>query len=86
MKNDKLKSIIFFPIIFFSLFFFANDVFAYGNHQPLEIIAPKEAGTGDPAIPATHRVFRAYPGIQYEFKAQVIGGTYPYVFFSFQRS
>ena len=80
MKNDKLKSIIFFPIIFFSLFFFANDVFAYGNHQPLEIIAPKEAGTGDPAIPATHRVFRAYPGIQYEFKAQVIGGTYPYVF------
>jgi hypothetical protein len=77
MMQKHLK--IFF-LILFGTFFLANNSLAYGNHQPLEIIAPKEAGTGNPAIPSTHRVFRAYPGIQYEFKAQVIGGTYPYVF------
>jgi len=52
----------------------------YGNNQALEIIAPKASGTGSPAISSNHRCFRAYPGITYEFRAQVIGGAYPYVF------
>jgi hypothetical protein len=47
---------------------------------PLEIINIKPAGTGTPAIPATNRIFRAYPGIEYNIRAAVIGGTYPYTY------
>ncbi len=47
---------------------------------PLEIINIKPAGTGSPAIPATNRIFRAYPGIEYNVRAAVIGGDYPYVY------
>jgi hypothetical protein len=46
--------------------------------MPLEIINIKPAGTGSPAIPATNRIFRAYPGIEYNIRAAVIGGVYPY--------
>lgn len=63
-----------------SLFVFANDSFAYGNVNELEIIAPKEAGTGSPALNESARYFRAYPGIEYNIRAAVIGGAYPYVF------
>lgn len=44
----------------------------------LEITNIKPAGTGNPAIPASHRIFRAYPGIEYNIRAAVIGGVYPY--------
>lgn len=54
--------------------------YGYGNNIALEIISPKEATTGTPAIPATHRIFRAYTGLTYEIRAQVIGGAYPYTF------
>jgi hypothetical protein len=46
----------------------------------LEIMNIKPAGTGNPAIPATNRIFRAYPGIEYNIRPAVIGGTYPYRF------
>lgn len=48
--------------------------------NPLEIANIKPAGTGDPAINPAHRIFRAYPGIEYNIRAAVIGGSYPYVF------
>jgi hypothetical protein len=47
---------------------------------PLEIINIKPAGTGSPAIPSTNRIFRAYPGIEYNIRAAVVGGQYPYTF------
>jgi len=51
---------------------------------PLEIINIKPAGEsgpyGGPAIPETNRIFRAYPGIEYNIRAAVIGGLYPYNF------
>jgi len=45
---------------------------------PLEITNIKPAGTGTPPIPSTNRIFRAYPGIEYNIRAAVIGGVYPY--------
>ena len=45
---------------------------------PLEITNIKPAGKGSPPIPATNRIFRAYPGIEYNIRAAVIGGVYPY--------
>lgn len=62
------------------LFLSASSVFGYGDYQTLEIIAPKASESGSPAIPSTHRCFYAYPGLTYTFKAQVIGGDYPYTF------
>lgn len=53
-------------------------------NYPLELVYPREAGTapaqGSPAISASHRVFRAYPGLEYNVRAAVIGGAYPYTF------
>jgi hypothetical protein len=55
-------------------------------NYPLELVSPRAAGTspsdekGTPNIPAGHRIFRAYPGIEYNIRAVVIGGSYPYRF------
>lgn len=46
----------------------------------LEILNIKTAGTGSPTISANNRIFRAYPGIEYNIRAAVIGGTYPYTY------
>jgi hypothetical protein len=53
---------------------------AQSSPFPLEILNIKPAGTGNPPIPATNRIFRAYPGIEYNIRPAVIGGTYPYQF------
>lgn len=53
---------------------------------PLELVSPRAAGTmpsddpGTPAMPAGHRSFRAYPGLEYDIRAVVIGGSYPYTY------
>lgn len=53
---------------------------------PLELVSPRAAGTfpsadsGTPAINAGHRIFKAYPGLEYNIRAAVIGGSYPYTF------
>ena len=67
----------------------------YPSIHPLELVLPRAAGsvpiegtrgvglTPDapfPAVPATHRIFKAYPGLPYEIRAAVIGGSYPYTF------
>jgi len=59
---------------------FAITDVAYAAYNPLEIINIKPAGTGSPAISPNHRIFRAYPGIEYNIRAAVIGGMYPYRF------
>jgi hypothetical protein len=61
----------------------------------LELVLPRAAGTAPsadargvglepgsplPSIPSTHRIFKAYPGIEYDIRAAVIGGSYPYSF------
>jgi hypothetical protein len=46
----------------------------------LEITNVKPAGTGSPAMPSTHRLYRAYPGITYRYPVAVRGGYYPYTF------
>lgn len=46
----------------------------------LEITNIKASGTGTPAIPSTNRIFRAYTGIEYNIRAAVIGGLYPYTY------
>lgn len=54
--------------------------------HPLELVSPRAAGStpssdaGTPAMPASHRIFKAYPGIEYNIRAVVIGGSYPYTF------
>jgi hypothetical protein len=53
---------------------------AQSSPYPLEILNIKPAGTGSPPIPASNRIFHAYPGIEYNIRAAVIGGTYPYTF------
>jgi hypothetical protein len=72
-----------------------RDTEVFPSIYPLELVLPRAAGTAPsdgargvglepgsplPAIPATHRVFRAYPGIEYDVRAAVIGGSYPYTF------
>lgn len=49
-------------------------------NYPLEVINIKPAGTGEPAIPSTNRIFRAYPGVEYNIRPAVIGGTFPFSF------
>ena len=53
-------------------------------NYPLELVAPRAAGTtpasGFAAMPAGHRIFRAYPGLEYNTRAVVIGGAYPFVY------
>lgn len=59
-----------------------------GNVEPsnyaLELVSPREAGTapsaesGTPNFPSGHRIFKAYPGLEYNIKAVTLGGSYPY--------
>jgi hypothetical protein len=53
---------------------------SFGAPFTLEITNIKPAGTGTPTIPATHRIFKAYPGIEYNIRPAVVGGVYPFVY------
>lgn len=57
---------------------------ALGTDYPLELAFPRSAETapapGQPTISPNHRIFWAYPGIEYNIRAAVIGGAYPYTF------
>jgi hypothetical protein len=70
MKKGYL-GIIFVLIIVFNLISAAN--------YPLEIINIKPSGTGNPVISDYNRIFRAYPSLEYNIKAAVIGGMYPFI-------
>ena len=53
---------------------------------PLELVSPRAVGSlpstdaGTPPMLAGHRAFKAYPGVEYNVRAVVIGGSFPYVF------
>ena len=49
-------------------------------YQTMEITNIKASGTGSPAIPSTARIFKAYPGIEYNIRPAVLGGDYPYTY------
>lgn len=57
---------------------------AYFSNYTLELISPRESGTtsevSTPTMPSGHRIFKAYPGIEYNIKAVVLGGAYPYTY------
>jgi hypothetical protein len=57
---------------------------AWAANYPLELVSPRAAGSapasGQPALDGNNRVFWAYPGIEYNVKAIVHGGAYPYTF------
>lgn len=60
--------------------------FVEPSNFPLELIAPRAAGSapsadsGTPNFPSGHRCLKAYPGIPYSYKCDVIGGSFPYTF------
>lgn len=70
----------------------ARSADAEPSRYPLELVSPREAGTspspddGSPAISAGHRIFRAYPGLEYNIRAVVLGGSYPFRFELFDAS
>src|SRR5690349_12905901 len=57
---------------------------ARAANYPLELMHPRAAGTasepGAPPIAEQHRVFWAYPGLEYNIRAAVIGGAFPYTY------
>lgn len=57
---------------------------SFAANYPLELVSPRAVGTapvsGNSAITAGNRIFKAYPGIEYNIRAVVIGGAYPYTF------
>jgi hypothetical protein len=57
-----------------------SSIGASAANMPLEVINIKPAGTGDPPIQESNRIFRAYPGTEYIIRAAVVGGKYPYSF------
>jgi hypothetical protein len=56
----------------------------FAANYPLELVSPRAVGTspatGAVAISAQNRIFKAYPGIEYNIRAVVTGGAYPYSF------
>lgn len=53
--------------------------------SPLELMSPRRSGSGGPpslttGLHAGHRIYYAYPGLEYNIRAQVRGGSYPYTF------
>lgn len=51
---------------------------AAAANYPLEITNIKPVGTD--GMTANNRIFRAYPGIEYNIRAAVIGGAFPYTY------
>lgn len=53
-------------------------------NYPLQLMHPRAVGTtsepGGPAINEHHRIFWAYPGLDYNIRAAVIGGVFPYTY------
>jgi hypothetical protein len=64
----------------------AKSGFVEPARYPLELVSPRMPDSSPspkddaPTISAGHRIFRAYPGIEYNIRAVVIGGSYPYRF------
>lgn len=84
IQNPKInirtcQYILIFILIFFGSLGLAEDSGAAGSMN-LEIMNIKPSGTGSPAISEHNRIFKAYPGIEYNIRAAVMGGLYPYYY------
>lgn len=75
--KSAVKTILFLLFSISTVLYCAESIAA---NYPLEIMNIKPLNTGSPPITASNRVFRAYPGIEYNVRAAVIGGLYPYHF------
>ncbi|MBA3014367.1 MAG: hypothetical protein FP815_05375 [Desulfobulbaceae bacterium] len=78
--NRAPKNLLFYVILPLIALLFTLPPPCSAANFPLEITNIKPAGTGTPAIPVTNRIFRAYPGIEYNIRAAVIGGAYPFTY------
>lgn len=60
--------------------------FVEPSRYPLELVLPRSAESapteeeGTPSVSGAHRIYRAYPGIEYNIRAVVLGGAYPFQF------
>src|SRR5574343_131110 len=65
MKKSKL-------VLLFIMFIGCGQ--ALGANYPLEIVQPQ------PSLTTSNRYYKAYPGIEYNVKVGVFGGTYPFTY------
>jgi len=73
MRSHKVFRLAF---LMAALAVFAGGLPAFAANYPLEITNIKPAG----GLNAASRIYRAYPGLEYNIRAAVVGGAYPYSF------
>lgn len=83
-KAMPMKNALIVLCIFTVMTTLAYTPITFGSIYPLELAFPRAAGSvptsGQPAISSNHRIFWAYPGIEYNIRAVVLGGAYPFTF------
>ena len=50
------------------------------SDYPLEIASPKAVGDSPNGMDPEHRIYRAYPGLEYDIRVAAIGGNYPFTY------
>lgn len=54
------------------------------TYSPLTVLYPRATGNGGlgsgTGLESSHRIYKAYPGLEYNIRAAVVGGSYPYTF------
>ena len=73
MRSHKVLRLAF---LMAALAVLAGGLPAFAANYPLEITNIKPAG----GLNAASRIYRAYPGLEYNIRAAVVGGAYPYSF------
>lgn len=79
MKSKKCNlfiKVITLPFLFLLIFSTTPNIL-FAAYYPLEIINIRQAESGSPAISPANRIFKAYPGIEYNIRVAAIGGAYP---------
>lgn len=84
MKFMNPSAFRFAALALFAVAAMALSTSSLAANYSLELVSPRAVGTapisGGPAITGGNRIFKAYPGIEYNIRAVVIGGAYPYTF------
>jgi hypothetical protein len=73
----KLRATVSWAVLSWAITF-ASPASAQPSPLPLELL--NISGIGVNNMSANNRIFHAYPGLPYNIRAAVIGGTYPYSF------
>src|SRR5688500_14569760 len=63
-----------------SLILWLQAVTIAQDHYALEFLRPLPVGAAGIGLDPDNRLFRAYAGLTYTFRAEVIGGDFPYTF------